>query len=97
MSENKPAAAMLGIKVVPGASQNRIVGRYGDSIKVRIAAPPEAGKANEAVQRLLADALGVQISQILLLRGHAQPKKVLQINGLTPVELENRLKKLLRT
>lgn len=97
MSENKRASAVLRIKVIPGARQNRIVGRYGDAIKIRIAAPPEAGKANEAVGHLLAEALGVQPARIQLLRGHTQPKKVLQINGLTPSELDSRLKILLQS
>src|SRR6185437_17138011 len=38
--------ASLSIKVVPGAKQSRVVGRYGDAFKLQVSAPPEGGKAN---------------------------------------------------
>jgi uncharacterized protein (TIGR00251 family) len=74
-------AATISIKVVPGASRDRIVGRYGDALKVQVSAPPEGGKANKAVLALLADALGVRPNQLRLVRGHANSRKVVEVDG----------------
>jgi uncharacterized protein YggU (UPF0235/DUF167 family) len=49
----------LILKVVPGSSREEIVGWLGDSLKVKVKAPPETGRANEAVIALLADRLGL--------------------------------------
>ena len=60
-----PGAWLLPIKAVPGARRNTIVGPLGTRLKVRIAAPPEDGKANRAIRRLIADALGLRPSKDL--------------------------------
>ena len=49
----------LRLRVVPGATRSGVVGRHGDAWKVRVSAPAEAGRANDAVLALLADVLGV--------------------------------------
>lgn len=69
----------LTVKVVPGSTRNRIVGRYGEGIKVQVSAAPEKGKANEAVIGLLAEFFGVPPSQVILVSGHAHPRKRFQI------------------
>jgi uncharacterized protein (TIGR00251 family) len=84
--------AILNLKVVPGARQDRVVGPYGaDAIKLQVSAPPEDGKANAAVVRVLAEALGVKAAQVSLLAGHAQPRKVVRIDGLDEREVDARL------
>ena len=83
--------ATLAVKVVPGARRTRIVGRYGDALKVQVAAPPERGKANEAVIALLASTLGLRPNQLELLQGHAQPHKVFQVTGLDQASLDAKL------
>jgi uncharacterized protein (TIGR00251 family) len=85
----------LSLKVVPGSSRDRIAGRYGDGIKVQVSAPPEKGKANDAVINVIAVALGIRAADVVLLRGHSQPRKVLQINGLSDAELKARLDRIL--
>src|SRR6476620_2636829 len=52
--------ATLNVKVVPGASRDRVVGRYGDGVKVQVSAPPEGGKANKAAIEVNARAPGVR-------------------------------------
>ena len=47
------------MKVVPGSSRDQVVGWLGDASKIKVTAPPEKGKANEAVIELLAEPLGV--------------------------------------
>lgn len=87
--------ATLNIKVVPGASRDRIAGRYGDGVKVQVSAPPEKGKANDAVINVISAALGIRAADVVLLRGHTQPRKVVQINGLDQKRLDELLNKIL--
>ncbi len=87
--------AMLAVKVVPGASRTRIAGRYGEGIKVQVAAAPEKGKANAAVVALLAETLGVREACVALVSGQTQPRKVFRIEGLDDVELNRRLSAML--
>ena len=84
-------AATLSIKVVPGARRNRVAGRYGDAIKVQVSAPPEGGKANQAVIALIAQALGVKENQVAIVRGHTQPRKVVRVEGIEEADVESRL------
>lgn len=81
----------LKIKVVPGARRTEVVGRYDDGVKMRVSAPPEDGKANRAVVELLARQLGVKDAAVRIVRGHASPQKVVEIDGLTPDEVWTRL------
>lgn len=60
-------------------------------MKILVAAPPEGGKANEAIIRLLASALGVKASAVRIVRGHTQSRKVVQIDGIGPAALEAKL------
>ena len=72
----------LSLKVVPGSSRDEIVGWLGDSLKVKVKAPPEKGRANEAVVALLADHLGVDPSSITVVSGHGSPAKVVAVEGM---------------
>jgi hypothetical protein len=81
----------LRVRVVPGAKKPGIVGRYGDGWKVRVAAPPERGAANEAVIELIAAALDLDPRGVRLVSGHASREKILELAGLSPGETEARL------
>lgn len=72
----------MKVKVVPGSSRDVIVGWLGDALKLKVAAPPEKGRANEAVIALLADKLGIGPDQITILSGQTSAAKVLEIDGL---------------
>jgi uncharacterized protein (TIGR00251 family) len=76
------SSATLNVKVVPGAKRDRVVGRYGDGVKVQVSAPPEDGKANKAVVLVLAMALGVKAGQVEIFRGHAQARKAVRVVGM---------------
>lgn len=82
----------LHIKVVPGARKNRVVGKYGDAIKIQVSAPPEQGKANQAVIAVLSEVLGISPQQLAIIRGHTQPRKVIQIDGIDQASIEAKLK-----
>ena len=79
--------AFLNVKVVPGASRDRVVGRYGDGIKVQVSAPPEGGRANDAVVAVIAEALGLRTQQVRIVKGHAQPRKVVEIVGVETADV----------
>ena len=74
----------LALKVVPGASRPGIVGVLGDRLKVRVAAPPERGKANREVVALLRDWLGVRNVEIVA--GHGRAEKTARVAGLTGLD-----------
>ena len=71
-------STLLHVKVVPGASRDRVAGRYGEGIKVQTSAPPEGGRATRAVEALLAAALGLQAQQVRVVKGHATQRKVVE-------------------
>jgi hypothetical protein len=77
---------LVWIKVVPGASRDAIVGPLGDRLKVRVGAPPEGGKANAAVERLLAEAFQRR-SEVLIVAGHGSAEKQVRICGITAEEV----------
>lgn len=81
-----PGGVSLAVQVVPGASRTRVVGAHGTALKIAVAAPPEGGKANEEVVRVLAKLLGVRRSDVMLVRGQTQRLKAFQIVGIGEVE-----------
>jgi uncharacterized protein (TIGR00251 family) len=83
--------ATLNVKVVPGASRDRVVGRYGDGIKVQVAAPPEGGRANQSLIAVLAAALDVKPASVSIVKGHTQARKVVEVAGMDVSEVLARL------
>ena len=83
--------AIVNVKVVPGSSRDRVAGRYGDGIKVQVSAPPEGGKANKAVVDVIASTLGHKSQHVQIIKGHTQPRKVVEIVG---VDQEDALARL---
>jgi uncharacterized protein (TIGR00251 family) len=80
--------ATLKVRVSPRARKPGIGGRHGDAWKVRVAEPPEDGRANEAVLRLLAETLDVPRTRLALVSGHASREKVVSLDGVDPARLE---------
>lgn len=74
---------MIRVKAVPGASRNSIAGLLGDRLKIRISAQPEGGKANKAICKLLAKALGLKAAQVQIHSGHTNPEKTIKLTGCT--------------
>ncbi len=84
-------ACRLKVKAVPGASRSEIVGRLGEALKVRVAAPPEGGKANREILDLLATKLGLPASGVSLVSGASSPAKVVELRGVTAEQAWARL------
>lgn len=91
LEEHSTTVHFLDLKVIPNAKRNQVVGLLGNKLKVKVSAPPEAGKANEAVVRLIAQELQIKASRITLAKGHAVPEKTLRIDGLTSTQIRARL------
>ncbi|CAG0980814.1 hypothetical protein GPROT1_02266 [Gammaproteobacteria bacterium] len=72
---------VLALHVQPGAKRTETAGTYGDSLKIRLAAPPVDGKANAELVRFLADAFGVPQRQVTILRGETSRQKSVRIDA----------------
>ena len=81
----------LNIKVVPGASRTEIAGWMGDALRVRVAAPPEKGKANREAERLLSRVLGLPEGSVRVTSGAASQWKVVEVQGLSRDQIIDRL------
>jgi len=88
-----PPVVSLVLKVVPGASSNAIAGWLGNELKVRVRAPPERGKANVAVKKLIAKKLGLPDAAVTIVGGHRNARKRLEIVGLEEFAIWKKLGK----
>lgn len=73
--------ATVALRVVPRAPRTEVVGRHGDRIKLKVAAPPVDGAANEAVAAFLADRCGVRPGDVEVLTGERSRDKVVLVRG----------------
>jgi len=71
----------LVLHVQPGAKRSEIAGLHGDSLKVRLAAPPIEGRANEALLKFIAGIFAVPLRNVELLQGNQSRHKVVAVTG----------------
>ncbi len=71
----------LTLHIQPGAKKTEFAGLHGDALKIRLAAPPVDGKANEALLRFIADELDLPKSAVTLKSGQTSRRKVLEVMG----------------
>ncbi len=90
--DDSPEGIVLRVHVQPGAGRSAVVGRHGDALKVRVAAPPIEGRANDASRSLVAEALGLPESDVELISGQSSRAKRFRLNGLDSEEGEKRLR-----
>lgn len=88
-------AVVVRVHVQPGAGRSAIVGRHGDSLKVRVAAAPVDGRANAAAIALIASALGVEESAVEIVSGDRSRLKRLRVVGIDAEDVESRLRQAL--
>ena len=80
----------LTLHVQPGAKRTDVAGLHGEALKIRLAAPPIEGRANEALLKFIAEAFGVPLRQVELKQGGQSRHKVVAVTGST-VEPESLL------
>jgi hypothetical protein len=83
---------MLAVRVQPGARQEGLVGWADDgTLRLKVAAPPEGGRANQAVVELLAELLKVKPRQLVVVRGMTSRSKWIRVDGLDEPTVKDRL------
>jgi uncharacterized protein len=71
----------LSLHVQPGAKRSEIVGLHGDALKIKLAAPPVEGRANEALLKFVAELFDVPLRNVGLKQGEQSRRKVVVIVG----------------
>ena len=85
-------AVRLRVRVHPGARRTGLVGRLADgSLKVAVAAAPEQGRANRAVEALVAELLSLRRAQVKVVGGAAARLKQIAVEGLDASDVERRI------
>jgi uncharacterized protein (TIGR00251 family) len=88
--------SIVVVRAQPGARGNGITGEVGGALKIAVTAPPDKGKANQAIIEVLRDTLGLKGSQIELLSGFTSRQKRFLIRGWSKPSLETKLSNLLK-
>lgn len=86
---------VLRLQVQPGAGRTEIVGRHGDALKVRVASPPERGRANDACARLLAEVFDVKAAAVSLESGETSRSKRFALSGVDVEAVRDQLERVL--
>lgn len=71
----------LTLHVQPGAKRSEIAGLHGDALKIKLAAPPIEGRANEALLKFIAGIFAVSLRNVELHRGNQSRHKVVAVTG----------------
>lgn len=82
----------VSIKVIAKAPKDDVVGWVGQALKIRVTAPPERGKANEAVLKTIALVLEAPREHVRLVAGKTRSRKVVDVLGFTQAKLEERVR-----
>jgi uncharacterized protein len=88
--------SVLPVLAQPGAKRNAILGERAGARRVAVTSPPEQGKANEAIGRILAETLACRMSQIHLIAGMTSRQKRFLVEGISAGELSARLAGILK-
>jgi uncharacterized protein (TIGR00251 family) len=73
---------VLRVHVQPGAGRTAVQGRHGDALKVSVAAPPQGGRANDAVAKLLSEVFGLKKDAVSVVGGETSRSKQFLLAGL---------------
>lgn len=84
-------SVVIRVRVQPGAAHDGLVGRHGDALKLRVRAPADRGRANDAVVDLVAALAGVPVRDVDLVGGRTSRSKRVRVRGLGVQELSERL------
>ncbi len=90
--KSRPGSRWLPVRVTPNASRNEITGFREGALQVKVAAPPEKGKANREFIDFLSGALGIKKSAVSIVKGQTSRNKTIAIAGMSREEILKRLK-----
>ena len=90
------AGASIAVRAQPGAKKEKITGVHDSALKISVTAPPEDGRANEALTRFLAKSLGRKPDQVQILQGKTDRRKVFEILGMNAEELQTLVNEILK-
>ena len=76
------------MRVTPRAKRNEVAGAHGNALKVCVTAPPEGGRANDALIEVLADWLGVKRRQVEIISGATSRNKIVRVAGIARKSVE---------
>jgi uncharacterized protein (TIGR00251 family) len=76
----------IKIKVEPRSSKSGVMGRYGDSLKVKLTSPPVEGKANKELVEVLSKAFGIKKIDIEIISGKNSKNKLVKLAGVSSLE-----------
>ena len=93
--EQRNDGVLLPVKARAPGAKNALTGTHDGALKVMVTQAPEKGKANQAIEMLLAKSLGLHKSQISLVTGQTSPLKSFLIVGTTVEELSASIRKCL--
>jgi uncharacterized protein len=93
--ENTPVGCILTVRAQPGAKRSAIVGEHDGSLRIAVIAPPEKGKANQAIVELLAGTFGLSKSSVKLLSGQTSRQKKFLLEGVNLPRANEVLDKLI--
>ncbi len=85
---------VLAVRAQPGARKAAVLGEHAGALKIAVTAPPQDGRANQALLDLLRESLNLKRSQVELLAGMTSRDKRFLVRGLSKAELESRLQLL---
>jgi uncharacterized protein (TIGR00251 family) len=83
----KDGSLTFKVQVVPRASRSEIVGEHNGALRIRLAAPPVDGAANEELVRILARAFGVARGFVAITAGHTSKNKQVRVSGVSAAAL----------
>jgi uncharacterized protein len=87
---------VLRVRAHPRARKNGLLGERAGALRVAVSTPPERGKANVSLARVLAESLGCKAANVQLLSGETSREKRFLVIGLTPEALRERLQEVLQ-
>jgi len=87
-----PDGCTFAIRVQPRSKRNAVIAQPDGTLKVYVTAPPEHGRANDAVAEIMAERLGVKRRQVEIISGATSRNKVVRVSGMTPEAVRARLR-----
>jgi uncharacterized protein (TIGR00251 family) len=84
------SSTRVRLRVSPRAARAGVVGRHGEVWKIRVAAPPEGGRANRETLAFVAETVELPSTAVKLVAGASARDKIVEIAGLTPAQVDRR-------